>query len=314
MADSILKEVTFTPQVFDKNYNMLDIFNRLSKLKEILIGLRFSAVIVGLSKKRWQEEIDYFIDSYDDNYRDMLQSVLNDLIDKNKIVYCPKKSSHGTSEDEWINTAKGLNAFRKFDFVLATKKTDLTTTTETIDAEAYHNSGAIIDKQTSRFMEKMLAPILSYTEIVKIYDPYFSLTPETGDKKRFQNTLKIICENLGNHHGVKDKAIIEIHTSIKCMLNNARPKEFIWQKSDGWPKIIKDFENKYRHAIILNIWEEAKREDEWHDRWLITDQCGISMGKGSDISEWTDSTWGLLDWEELPKVSNKFIETRKIYN
>ncbi len=196
--------------------------------------------------------------------------------------------------------------------MVGTINEDIANTADSIAGQRYLHTGAIVAKQTAEFMEKMLAPILAYADIVKILDPYFSFTPETGDKKRYEKAFEVICANLGNKHDMKSEAIIEIHTSIKPMLN--RDKEFVWQKSDRWPQIMKSFEKKYGHKITLYIWEDLKKKDEWHERWIITNQCGIYMGKGSDISNWTDSTWSLLDWEQLPEISNKFDSNRQVYN
>ncbi len=311
MSGSILKEVTFTPYIFEKDFNFEN-KKRWSKLISILESLIDSGIIVTASSY-WKEQVYTFMDDYTEEDKDEIEALLKEIDSRNRIVFYPIHDQYD-KEDIWIEKIKRLDQKRAFDFIAATKNTDITQTVENIDRKKYKNTGAKVDKQTSNYMKKMLAPILSYAEIVKIIDPYFSLTPEKGDKDRFQDTLKIICENLGNHHGVQEDAIIEIHTSIKSMLNNARPKEFEWQKADGWTNILKELERKYGHSITINIWEEKKKENEWHERWIITDQCGIFIGKGSDVSKWTDSTWGLLDWEDLPEISNKFDSNRQVYN
>ncbi len=306
MSGSILKEVTFTPQAFGKDFN-LSINRRFGKLISILESLIESGIILAASPI-WKQNIYELLEDYEDNDKSDLSALLKELDSRERIVIYPN-SKQLDNEKSWISEIAYLNKKRAFDFVAGTINDNIVNTVESIDRKKYLNIGAKVTLQTKDNMHKMLAPMLSYAEIVKIIDPYFHF--ESYDK-RYEKAFEVICTNLGNNHDIKNGAIIDIHTSIKPMINT--DKEFEWQKADQWPQIIDSFEKKYGHKIILYIWEEVRKKNEWHDRWIITNQCGISIGKGSDVSNWTDSTWGLLDWEELPEISNKFDSNRQVYN
>lgn len=303
MANSILKEVTFTPNVFDKDI-ALENERKFAKLLNALEDIIDSGIIIGISRQ-WQGEINNLFEKHSDNDKSELQEIFKQLSDRHRLVVYPINSDFGNNEDNWINQANIINKKRSFDVIIASKDSTTTKQIDHVDRGLFKNKGAKVNKQTQSFMDNMLSPILSYAEIVTIIDPYFSF-----EHQRFKDALEIICKNLGNHHGIKEDAVIDIQTSIKAMLEN---KEFKWQIADQWAKIIKTFEKKYGHVITLKIWEEEK-EEKWHERWVITNQCGIFIGKGSDISEWTDSTWSLLDWDELADITNKFDTNRKIYN
>ena len=302
MANSILKEVTFTPNTFDKNFT-LENLKRFYRLLEALNDITDSGIIVGISHQ-WQKQIDKFIEQYDDCEKSEFQEIFKLLSDRHRIVIYPLNQEFGDNEDNWITQANLINQRRAFDVIVASKESKTTQQIEHIERGTFKNQGAKVSKQTKEFMHNMLSPILSYAEIVKIIDPYFSF-----EHQRFKDALEIICKNLGNHHGITEDAVMDIQTSIKAMIEN---KEFKWQLADKWPEIIKYFEKKYGHIITLSIWEEAK-EEKWHERWIITNQCGIFIGKGSDISEWTDSTWSLLDWHALADITNKFDTNRETY-
>ncbi len=306
MSGSILKEVTFTPYAFEKDFNFEN-RKRWSKLISILESLIDSGIIVTASSY-WKEQVYTFMDDYNEDDKEELEALLKEIDSRNRIIFYPTHDKYD-KEDIWIEKIKFLNHKRAFDFIAAAQNTDLVQTVENIDRKKYKNTGAKVEKQTFDYMKKMLAPILSYADIVKVIDPYFNLSVE-----RFKEVLIMICEKLGNNHGKRNNGIIEIHTSIKSMLNNNTPREFEWQKADHWTNKLKELERKYGHTITINIWEENKKKNEWHERWIITNQCGIFIGKGSDISNWTDSTWGLLDWEQLPEISNKFNSNRQVYN
>lgn len=304
MANSILKEVTFTPQAFEKEFNMSS-KKRFNKLILILEHLIYSGIIIAASSN-WKKQVFDFVVEYDDDEKSDIASLLKEIDDRQRIMSYPSSQNNNTEED-WIRQISILNNQRTFDFIAGTKNKGLTKTVESINRNSYINAGAIVAKQTESFMENMLAPILSYASIVKVFDPYFNLS-----KVRFKKALEIICRNLSSRHGKNNKAIIEIHTSIKSMLN--RDEQFVWQYTKNMPNIIKELEKDYNHAISINIWEEIKGKNEWHERWIITNQCGIFIGKGGDISNWTDSTWGLLDWEDKSKIESKFIKNRNVYN
>lgn len=306
MADSILKEVTFTPNVFDRNVAM-ESKQKFERLLNALENLLDSGIIIGLTKQ-WQVKINELIQRYDDYDKDEIEEIFKQLDNRNRLALYPENrilEDNEDNEDDWIKQANKLNQKRKFNVIVASKDTLTTTPIENLPRNFFNNRGAVVARQTEEFMNKMLGPILSYADKVTIFDPYFSL-----EHDRYKNALEIICENLANHHGVKDEAVIYIQTSIKSMMTS---REFDWKVANQWPKIIKKYEDKYGHILTLNIWEELNN-DRWHERWLITNQCGIFMGIGSSISDWTDSTWSLLDWRELSNIASKFNINRSKYN
>ncbi len=310
MSGSIFKEVSLTPFVFEKDFS-LSSHKRFAKLISILESLVDSGIIIAPSSS-WKENVLQFIEQYDDEERDDLTTLLKEIDSREHLLFYPPGVSL-EDENDWICQVEKLNKIRAFDFVAATRDAGIVSAIENIRKEKYKNTGAQVEKQTADYMKKMLTPVLAYADIAKIIDPYFKLTDIGGNPvHRYENVLKIICESLGIRHGSRVPAIIEIHTSVKAMLN--REKEFVWKAIKKWQSILQKFEKEYGHTITITVWEEIKRKEEWHERWLITNQCGIFIGKGSDINNWTESTWGLLDWNELPRISNRFNKNRQIYN
>ncbi len=305
MAGSILKEVTFTPYAFEEKFNLLN-NKRFRKLITILENLQTSGIIVTASNT-WREEVFQFLKSYeDDDAKDEIIAFLEHMDSIGILQNYPSLEKY-SSEQEWVEKIDYLNQQRPFDFVAGTINTEIVKTTENIDSNLYQNTGGEIEKQTVAYMKKMLAPLLSYAEIAKIIDPYFDLS-----KRRFASALDIICGQLGNTHGKHINSIIEIHTSIKVAAKY-NTSELDTKKLTSWNYKIKEFEEKYGHTITLKIWEEIKGKNEWHERCIITNFCGIFIGKGTDVSEFMESTWGLLNRDRLPEISNRFNESRKYY-
>lgn len=256
---SIFKEIALTPHIFNKSIllNDMRIFERFLNA---MGDMSFSGVLVGVYSD-WLENIIQLIENYNDADKIDIQKVLKLLDDRHRIVCIPNNRSYSDEEDTWILQAKKLNQIRKFDLIIASKNTDSIQQFNNIDNKRFKYEGAEVQPQTEKFMEEMLAPILGYASIVTIIDPYFHLE---SANKRYERALEIICNVSGNNHGIKNNLIIDIHTSIKS-ITTTQPKEFVWQKTKNWPKIIKEFEDKFGHKISINIWEEIKKEDEWHE-------------------------------------------------
>ncbi|MAD41911.1 MAG: hypothetical protein CL623_05915 [Arcobacter sp.] len=307
MSGSIIKEVTLTPQCFEAIFIFSKPKQRYANFRSMLQNLICSGLIVA-PNIYWLNEVYKLVEQYDQEDKDDFINILNLL--ESRVVNYPNKKKF-LSEDEYLNQIDKLNSIRAFDLISGTVNAELSKTPENIPDEKFINKGAIIDKQTIQFMTKMLAPILSYAEIVKVIDPYFNFFPlfsKSSTEERYIRPMEVICEYLASRHGINREAEIEIHTSVKAVSKSEGPgkKVLKWKYLENWKDQIAYFENKYSHKITVYIWEEKKEEDEWHDRYIDTTQCFISMGKGSDESSWTDSTWTIAPKEEGEKVSNKF--------
>jgi hypothetical protein len=299
MSDSIFQEVVFTPHIFKKEILLKD-ERKFERLLSVLDSLIESGQIIGIYSD-WFKFINENISQINECEKDEIEEILKNLNDRHRIVNISNRKCDSNDENCWIKQALYLNTIRNFGLILATKYTDSVKSFDEIDRttlRTLQNRGAIVLPQTKDNMQKLLAPILAYAEIAKVYDPYFNFS-----RTDYVDTLNIICKTLGYGHGEKQTALLEIHTSIKVILD--RNDTIDWKILDSYPQIISNLEEIYGHSIKFYIWED-KRDNKWHDRWIVTDQCGITIGKGTDISRWTDSTWGVLNYEKIPYIENNF--------
>lgn len=327
MAGSIFKEVTITPHTFDldnifpnfkKRNEAKDLFklgkisleefikiyeepnDELNTLVSFLRNLSVSGILIK-TYSDWEEKFKILTKDYDDLSKEKLSAIIELLVKRNRIVAAQNKSGEQDDETFWIDKTIELNKTREFDLIVTLQNSSDTTQINHLNSNLFLYEGATVDSQSKENMKNLLAPVLAYAEIAKIIDPYFDPT-----KDRYEDALEIICQTLGYHHGITEPAIIDIHTSIDSIIyKKEKVKIFDWQKTKEWPSIIRKFEKKYGHKICVYMWEERETK-KWHDRWIITNQCGISLGKGTDIGKWTDSTWGIMDWDKLTEVTSKF--------
>lgn len=306
MSNSIFKEVAFTPHIFQKE-NLLHDERKFERLLNILDNLAESGQIIGVFSD-WFRFMNENISQFDEFDKDDIEEILKFLNNRQRIVHVSKKCN-SNDENCWIDQALILNSIRSFEFILATKDRENIKSFNDIDRKiikTLHYKGAIVAPQSKDNMQRLLAPILAYAEIVKIYDPYFNFALE-----RYESALNIIANALGFKHSEKELAIIEIHTSIKVFLD--RDNLINWKIGKQYSDKIIKFEKIFGHSIKFYIWED-KHDNKWHDRWIVTNQCAVSLGKGSDVSEWTDATWGLLDYNQIPNVEKNFYTNRAEYN
>jgi len=307
MLNSIFKEVVFTPYIFQKE-NLLNDKRKFERLLNVLDNLAVNGQIVGVYSD-WFEFINKKISQYDEFEKYEIEEVLEYLHNRQRIVHVQNQKCEFNDERCWIKQALYLNSIRNFELIVATTQEEDVKSFDELDRKtlkSLQNQGATVLPQTKENMQKLLTPILAYAEIVKVYDPYFDLS-----KLRYMNALKIIADTLGCNHQEKEYAILEIHTSIKIILD--QNKMIDWELLNSYKQTISDFEKNYGHSIKFYIWED-KKENKWHDRWIVTNQCAVTLGKGSDISEWTNATWGILDYEQIPNVERKFSTNREEFN
>lgn len=307
MSNAIFKEISMTPQIFQKEH-LLNDERKFERLLNILDNLLESGQVVGVFSD-WFNFINDNISQFGESDRIDIEEILKKLNDRQRIVQVSNLKAKNNDEHCWANQALKINAIRTFEIMLGTKDNEGIRSFDKLDRKTLkivQNKGAAILPQSKENMRKLLSPILAYAEIVKIYDPYFNLS-----KQRYNDALKIIAQTSGYKHGVQEPVILEINTSIKIVLD--KDNLINWKLLNSYDKNISQIEKLYGHNITISIWED-KKDDKWHDRWIVTNQCAITLGKGSDISEWTESTWGILDYEQISNVEKKFYINRSEFN
>jgi len=302
MAGSILKEKSFTPQIFDPSFFSSN-SRRYRKLFSLLEGMLHNGIVI-LPSASWRNAVvNYLQDDivrhsgHGSDIKD-LEDIIEELDKRNRFSFPDVKRLIG-DEDEWINEISKLDATRSLDLIVSSVETKISQSIENIREE--EPGGIITENQSIDFMRKMLAPVLSDADIVKVIDPYFNL-----DVDRYKSSFEMICELLGNRRWGRKKSLLEIHT-FKNAFND--------KIDDGLLRKIqyrlKNAET-YNHDVSIYIWGE--KDNKKHDRCIITNQCGVYVGKGMDEGINRDSTWGILNWKEKGKIENMFERNRGYYD
>lgn len=143
---------------------------------------------------------------------------------------------------------------------------------------------------TARTAEKIagaVAPFFRLCRQVVLIDPYFD-----PNKQRFRQTFEAILSRCSENVCGLEGMTIELHTSIEHIFKN-------WEHGDSretaetrvYEKFVENCREKLRDLvpagfeINISVWREKEKGQKLHNRYLLTDICGVMFGTGSDASD-----------------------------
>ena len=305
----MFNETAITPQLFDKVF-LSEKVNKNS-LRDVLRDIiRSSTIVVLLNKKEWEKSVEQYIKRLPHEAQNTFQTLLKTLTDRHRLVghdddidMIPK------NEDQWIASAKFFHKKSQLDKIICTKELPpLIETPESLrDGEAWenmtsHQTEKVI--QTEKIMEERLGRLLHYAKKVTIIDPYFN--PHFS---HYAKSLRIILDTLSYQRGMRKKnAIINIHLKYNEKFMNKNKKD--WQRKKD--EVLEDF----GHKLTVYFWDDSSTPLRIHDRFIITDQYGVSVGDGLNIHDddiQKKSTWALLDNQATIDTLDEYSENSSEY-
>jgi hypothetical protein len=134
-----------------------------------------------------------------------------------------------------------------------------------------------------------LAPILRHARSVSLIDPYMSC-----HNSRFFDTVRMCLDLTGQRGHTPLPARIHIHAG-NPQEDRDRP-ESVSDRLAAWERYLRPLQHPHRITVFL--WGSQPGGETFHDRYILTDQCGISVPAGLDCrtsSTPNSTTWSLLD-------------------
>jgi hypothetical protein len=148
----------------------------------------------------------------------------------------------------------------------------------------------------------VLPPLLRHARRVELVDPY--LSPHPGPTF---NIIPVVVEL--TRPGVRSH--IAIHTTTKnTATDSIRESLDLWEKRLG--RLKRELDSA--HTLQIVLWRAGAGEDDMHDRYLLTDQCGIDAGRGFRCNApGTSQTtiWKLLDFDETNELRLRYQQPQK---
>ena len=176
-----------------------------------------------------------------------------------------------------------------------------------LDSEQWKNRRRTLSvAKTPDEYKRYLAPVLRYAKHLVLIDPYLS------PKKEYLDTIKICSEMTSKRResqGRFPNCRIHIHAEEGSGLRYeyGAEDETVEDYFDSWEKGLRSLIEKYGHSFKVFLWKQGS--NSMHDRFILTDQCGISVPWGLDCPKKPrkDTDWGLLDEETRLKRWNQYV-------
>lgn len=308
----LLPEFALIPDIFDSN-SLNNDQNLVTILCQILKGLSKYGLVANLNRGQWIKYVENRIHKL--KHKDKVQTLLSRLKDRNRLVRHPKRMQGPPSNDlEWLELA--LESQRRIPFHgIIINQTDLIEEKNHSDYPFIDFNDALDSPQIEEMDEpitlkkcecdyrKYLAPILRHAKKLILLEPYFNY----GDE-RWLKTLNICAELMGDrgHERKHERLKGEIHLHTTLIHQEKKPYDRLFRGHlehvykhkdkylDKWVEIFKPLKERFGHKFKVYLWE--KLFEKPHDRFIFTNQCGISIQGGLDCytKDPNPTTWSLL--------------------
>lgn len=294
----MLYEFFITPDVFDKsNSDKGSII-----LLQLLRNMQKNGLLANPNKGKWVPHVEKKIEKLKPDLRDKVLTCFKNLKDRHRFIRHPRRrGGDPVTDQDWLDL--GLSSHEQIPFhaiILSQKLIDNSVSQcdafveffDALESEKWNNREDTLDLPRSPGKYRSaLAPILRYARSVALIDPH--LDPRIP---RFYNTIKICSNLLGNRKHDRLHGRIDIHLAEK--------------QEDGFfdtcERKLKPLIDNDGHCFRIFIWKKPKWE--WHNRYILTDQCGINVSWGLDCPNQPNGKddWSLLSHKRRIELLGEF--------
>lgn len=316
----VLYEFAITPEVFD--VSVVGGNPTLGRvLVELLRGLCDNGMVANLNKDRWIRHVkDDRVQRLVPDLKDKVVACLNTLQDRHRLVRHPRRVVGDPATDtEWLDLA--LESHGRIPFhgivlsqnLLATcgqNNPDFMELSGSLDATQWQNRrrSLPVTKAETNY-RTVLAPLLRHAKALDLVDPYMSCR-----NSRFFDTVRICTELLGQRGHEVLPARVHIHAGDPQ--RDREYQESVIDRLSAWEQQLRPIKGLHRFKVFL--WGKKPGGEDFHDRHILTNQCGISVPGGLDCRNPSHSapnttTWNLVDEEDRRRLLQSVNPPTNLY-
>ena len=318
----MLYEFAITPDTFDAQNYETHRQNEVS-IVQLLRGIIENGLIADLHKGKWLEEVfETRLSALPPNLRDEIKSCLILLNDRNRLVRHPKCNPSPAQNQDWFNLLLNSDGTIKFygivlgdDLFLENALTDdrFTILENSLNSNFWLARRRTLDlERKEETFRNVFAPVLRHAKTLDIVDQYINPVDEKWTK-----TVKLFSDLMGRRCGDRLTGRIRIHTN-EDQISNAgtaearNPAYYL----DKWRTFLKPLNQADKHTFEIVYWRVKSGGEPFHDRHIITNQCGISVPNGLDLPNRVNpgtTDISLLDEDVRLKRLAKFTFATSVY-
>lgn len=308
----MLYEFAMTPDVFGATVVERDAALGVI-LVELLRGMCDNGMIANLHKDRWIRHVrEDRVRGLSSGLKDKVITCLNALHDRHRLVRHPRRMAGDPATDnDWLNLALESHGRIPFHGIVLSQALlnasghndpvfmELSGALDTPQWQSRRRSRTLIKSETD--YRSALAPLLRHAKTLALVDPYMSCRAS-----RFFDTVKVCIDLLGQRGHAVLPARIYIHAGNPERGDHAEP---VTHRLNAWERQLRPLIGLHRVKVFL--WDMKLGGKDFHDRYILTDQCGVSVPGGLDCrhtfhSSPNDTTWSLLDEEVRIRLLQDF--------
>lgn len=318
----MLYEFAMTPDLFDASVLNTDSRSGIV-LVQLLRGIAENGLLANLHKDRWvRHVVDERIATLSPELRAKILKCISMLHDRHRLVRHPKcLTSDPLTDPEWLDLAFESHDRIPFHAIILSKilkeecnrECDaLVEFLNSLDSAQWIDSRkrTLSVTKSKTGYQTALAPILRHAKSLVLIDPYLN-----SQESRYFDTITICSNALGQRGHTRLQGRIDIHAKA-C---EQKPSHLtINDQFSTWAKRLLPLISADGHRFRVFLWESMPNSEKFHDRYILTDQCGITVSGGLDCrsdSHPNSTDWSLMDddvrlrrWDQYDPAANPIFK------
>ena len=298
----MLYEFAMTPDLFDAAMLEADSASNVI-LIELLKGIAENGLLANLHKGGWSCHVrEERVPTLSPDVRGKVISCLS-MLDKRHRLACHPKCVAGSpaTDMDWLNLALESHQGIPFHAIVSSHPL-IDDCDQDCDALVEFFSSLDSGKWDGRRRRDLtltksppayraaLAPILRHAKSLVLVDPWLN-----SDEARYFDTVTICSNVMGQRGHTRLQGRIHIHGEAGKQKPPGRsPTDYL----NAWDQKLRPLVAVDNHRFKVFLWESIPGSESMHDRYILTDQCGLSIPAGLDCrthSYANSTTWSLLD-------------------
>lgn len=308
----MLYEFAITPDVFNRaDFDAQPEIGVI--LVELLRGLRDNGLVANLHKDRWGVHVSSdMLPQLPLGLRDKLNTCLALLRDRHRLIRHPASADGNPATDlDWLNLAlvshariplRGIVLSQNLQVAYGIANPDLIVLPNVLESPQWlERRRSLTLSMIEADYRNVLTPVLRHAKSLTLIDPHMN-----SQEVRFRRTVSLCCQLMGQRGYVRVPGRIDIHVAFRNQEPDGRTAN---NYLNQWQQTLVISNGGHGHRIRVFLWDWNAGAQGMHDRFIITDQCGISVPGGLDCRDpayTTETTWTLLDEQDRVETLQKY--------
>jgi hypothetical protein len=322
----MLYQYAITPDAFDSSC-INDMNPKGVVIEQLLRGIKHNGLLADLNRGKWMTAVRRCLacPTMDAEAKKEIETCLTLLYDRNRLIKHPAGATELAGDDFcWLHWAHQCSQsqpdlihgiFASDTYLELSELTDpkFVSLSQALRSNCWQqrkNSESF--EKTESEVRKLLAPIVRYAQKLYLVDPYLSC-----NKASFMRTVEVCAELLGLFDGQRHPQRIEIHAGDPMNDSAQEHRQTKDARLAQWVTELQPIATRSGHMFKVSLWKQKKDGKKFHDRYIITDQFGVSAPGGLDCfpdgseARANLSTWNLLEHEQARKILSADLHYQK---